>query len=220
MPVIRLGVAGLGWLGESLIKDAVGSPAFSVVAVQDVLADRADDIATRYSVPWSGPSYEDLLSRPEVDAVLICTPNSLHAAQAQQALALGKHVLVQKPLALSAADARQTVAAARETGPLLFVDYTYRFLDSMQPLRRASAGVRSMRAAFHNIYGPGADKAWFFNPATSGGGALIDLGVHLIDLALWLSAPSSVVLESAQLSGEEPVEHAARLRLRLDAVPF
>lgn len=220
MSVVRLGVAGLGWLGESLIKDAVHSPSFSVAAVQDVLVERAREIAARYTVPWCGSSYDELLERSDVDAVLVCTPNSLHALQAQQALRAGKDVLVQKPLALSASDARRTVAAAGETGRLLFVDYTYRFLDTMQPLRAASGNIRSIRAAFHNVYGPGAEKQWFFNPATSGGGALTDLGVHLVDLALWLAQPSSVLLDSAQLSREEPVEHAAQLRLLLDEIPF
>lgn len=220
MPVVHLGVAGLGWLGESLIKDAVRSPDFRVVAVQDVVADRADDIASRYAVAWSGQSFEDLLSRSEVEALLISTPNHLHAEQAQQALRAGKHVLVQKPLALASADARLTLQVAGETDRLLFVDYTYRFLETMRPLREVSGGVRSIRAAFHNIYGPGADKPWFFNPATSGGGALIDLGVHLIDLALWLARPTAVVLEAARLSREAPVEHAADLRLRLDDIPF
>ncbi|MBV8713948.1 MAG: Gfo/Idh/MocA family oxidoreductase [Chloroflexi bacterium] len=219
----RLGVAGLGWLGEALIRDAVASPAFSVVAVQDVVPDRGREVADRYAVPWHGDRYEDLLGVPDVQAVLICTPNHLHAAQAQLALQAGKHALVQKPLALSAADARQTVAAAHGAGRLLFVDYTYRFLESMAVLRDLlpSVGpVRSMRAAFHNIYGPGAEKTWFFSRSTAGGGALTDLGVHLLDLGLWLLRPGRVGLLTAKLSAEEPVEHAAELRLALDEVPF
>src|ERR1041384_8095921 len=122
MPVsCRLGVAGLGWLGESLIKDAVRLPAFSVVAVQDVLLDRARNIAAQYQVGWCGDAYAELLARPEVDAIVIATPNYLHAEQAQQALAAGKHVLVQKPLALSAAAARRSVEMAQASGRLLFV---------------------------------------------------------------------------------------------------
>src|SRR5207237_7985388 len=80
--------------------------------------------------------------------------------------------------------------------------------------------VRSARAAFHNIYGPGAEKQWFFDAAMAGGGALIDLGVHLLDLGLWLLGPHAVSLESAELSEPRPVEHAARLALRLDRVAF
>jgi len=220
--VTRLGVAGLGWLGESLLKAAAHSAAFEVVAVQDVIADRARQVASQYGAAWCGTRYEALLERTDVDAVLICTPNHLHAAQAQLALHSGKDVLVQKPLALSAADARRTIAVARQTGKLLFVDYTYRFVDTLLVLRDAlgSCEIRAMRAAFHNIYGPGQDKLWFFDPSTSGGGALMDLGVHLVDIGLWLSQPSSVVLESAELSEDEPVEPSGMLHLRLDRVPL
>jgi predicted dehydrogenase len=223
MPLARLGVAGLGWLGESLIKDAVRMPEFEVVAVQDVVPERARAIAAEYHVAWCGEAYADLLDVPALDAVLICTPNHLHAAQAQLALGRGKHVLVQKPLALSVADARATISAATDAARLLFVDYTYRFLATMTALREALGSgqhVRAMRAVFHNIYGPGQEKRWFFDPATSGGGALIDLGVHLIDLGLWLAQPSTVMLDSADLSDADSVERSAVLHMRLDTVPF
>jgi predicted dehydrogenase len=154
---------------------------------------------------------------------LICTPNGLHAGQAQAALRAGKDVLVQKPLALSCGDARATVTTAAETGRLLFVDYTYRFLETMRVLGdavSASGEIRSIRATFHNIYGPGAEKSWFFDPKKSGGGALMDLGVHLLDLGLWLVEPSRLELERAVLADERPVEHSAQLRLRLDDIPF
>jgi predicted dehydrogenase len=223
MSVMRLGVAGLGWLGESLIKDAVRMPGFEVVAVQDVLVDRGRDISERYGAGWCGDRFENLLGLTQVDAVLICTPNALHAQQAQAALRAGKDVLVQKPLALSHADARQTLDVAAAARQILFVDYTYRFLETLATLRSALDSARdvwSMRAAFHNIYGPGQEKRWFFNPREAGGGALTDLGVHLIDLGLWLTRPSSVDLDIAELSDEQPVEHSAELALRLDSVPF
>jgi predicted dehydrogenase len=221
--MIRVGVAGLGWLGESLIKDVPRVGSFEVVAVQDVVADRAAAIAERYGVPCRLGRFDDLLASSAVDAVLICTPNGLHAEQAQAALRAGKDVLVQKPLALSCADAVRTLEVAAEAERLLFVDYTYRFVETMRAFRdllpRAEA-IRSMRAVFHNIYGPGAEKSWFFDPRMAGGGALTDLGVHLLDLGLWLLAPRSAGLERAELADPRPVEHSARLALSLDDVPF
>ncbi len=221
--MIGLGFVGLGWLGESLIKDLPRVPGLALAAVQDTRADHAAAIAGRYGSPWHGQRFEDLLAQPTVAAVAISTPNGLHAQQAQQALRAGRHVLVQKPLALSAADADATVALARETGKLLFVDYTYRFLATMASFRAAAGadtgGIRRLTAAFHNVYGPGNDKAWFFDPRLSGGGALTDLGVHLLDLALWLCQPSRARLLSAELHGA-PIEHAATLRLELDSAPF
>lgn len=219
---VQLGVVGLGWLGESLIKDAVASPDVSVVAVQDLLAERAHVLARHYAVPWSSGSFDDLLALPEVEAVLICTPNALHPVQARAALAAGKHVLVQKPLALRCQDAEATLADAARFERVLFVDYTYRFLETMRALRQrlpSGVPVRGVRAAFHNIYGPGADKRWFFAPDLSGGGALTDLGVHLLDLSLWLLAPSQVHMTSVSTSGDGPVETSARLDLDADGTP-
>ena len=219
----RLGVAGLGWLGESLLKDVPRVGGFQVLAVQDVVPDRARAVAERYAAGLALQRFEDLLALDDVEAVLICTPNGLHAEQAQAALRAGKDVLVQKPLALSCADAVRTLDVAGQSQRLLFVDYTYRFLDTMRALRAALpavAPIRALRAVFHNIYGPGAEKTWFFDARLSGGGALTDLGVHLLDLGLWLVAPRQVTLEAAELGDRRPVEHAARLGLRLDEVPF
>ncbi len=214
----RLGFAGLGWLGESLIKELPKFPQLELAAVQDAQVDLAAQIAERYGSPWYGSSFDDLVTLPSVDTMVICTPNGLHASQAIAALHAGKDVLVQKPLALSFEDASAVVATAHERQRLLFVDYTYRFLDTMQPLLRTRPR-EAMRASFHNIYGPGAEKSWFFDPKLSGGGALIDLGVHLLDLALCVAQPRSVELVDCWMD-QRPIEHAARLSLRLDDVPF
>jgi predicted dehydrogenase len=221
--MIRLGVAGLGGLGEALIRDVPKVAGLSVVAVQDVVADRARDVAAGFGVAWAGERFADLLEVDGVDAAVICTPNGLHAEQAQAALRAGKDVLVQKPLAVSSSDAQATVNLAARLERVLFVDYTYRFLDTMRLFRELCpplAEVRSARAAFHNIYGPGAAKGWSFDPRMAGGGALIDLGVHLLDLGLWLLGPQAVSLESAELSEPRPVEHSALLRVGLGSVPF
>ncbi len=219
-----LGFVGLGWLGESLLKELPHTPSLRVKAVQDARLDLAEAFAQRFASPWFGDRFEDLLDQPGVDAVVICTPNSLHVGQAQAALRAGKHVLVQKPLALSHAEAQATVEMARRLERLLFVDYTYRFVDTMRVFRSVlddAGSISSVRAVFHNIYGPGVEKAWFFDPKQSGGGALTDLGVHLLDLALWVLTPGEVRLVSAELSSaqERPTEDSARLELDLDTVP-
>jgi predicted dehydrogenase len=217
--MIGMGFAGVGALGEALIRDLPKFPMLRLAAVQDVRADTAARIADQYGAAWHGLSFDDLLNARSVDAVVICTPNALHVPQAQAALRAGKHVLVQKPLALSCADAEATLDLAQQVNRLLFVDYTYRFLDSVGVLREHLGRPSRIRAEFHNIYGPGSEKAWFFDPTLSGGGALTDLGVHLLDLALWLLQPRVVRLEAARLTGE-PIEHTAELHLLLDDTPF
>jgi predicted dehydrogenase len=218
---IGLGFAGLGWLGECLLKELPAFPELRLAGVQDARPELAAAIAARYASPWHGSEFEALLAAPGVEAVVICTPNALHVSQSQSALLAGKHVLVQKPLALGCADAQATLDLARQSQRLLFVDYTYRFLDTVTLLRETQQPAR-MRAAFHNIYGPGAEKTWFFDPRLSGGGALVDLGVHLLDLALWLVQPESVRLVDAVLSFGQglPVEDAAHVEVLLDDIRF
>jgi predicted dehydrogenase len=221
---VGLGFAGVGWLGESLIKELPLISGLELRGVQDARLELATDVSAKYASPWCGQRFEDLLLLPDVDVVVICTPNALHVPQAMQALRAGKHVLVQKPLALSYSDATAIVDLARDIGRLLFVDYSYRFLATIEALRTACADigrVQAVRAEFHNIYGPGAEKTWFFDRQLSGGGALLDLGVHLLDLALWLLQPVEVRLEQAELE-RDGIERQANLRILLDpdAVPF
>lgn len=220
---IGLAIAGLGGLGQALAQDvARAAPDLALVAVQDVRADLAQSVAERLNVPTWTEQFDDLLALPSVQAVALCTPNAMHTPQASAALRADLDVLVQKPLALSSADAQATIDLAAERGRLLFVDYTYRFLETTREFAAALAGLgplRSARAAFHNIYGPGAEKTWFFDPRLSGGGALTDLGVHLIDLLLTLLAPERVDLVRADLGGRRTVEHSAHLHMLLDRVP-
>ena len=212
----------MGWLGESLIKDLPAFPELRLAAVQDLNVELAAEVAARHGAPWHGSDYDALLAAPGVEAVAICTPNALHVPQAQAALRAGKHVLVQKPLALAPADAVTTLDLAERVGKLLFVDYSYRYIPTVRALRAALPRIGRPRQAdggFHNVYGPG--KAWFFDPGMSGGGALIDLGVHLLDLAIDLLRPTSVALEARQLAyGDAAVESSARVELRLDEMPF
>ncbi len=147
-----LGIAGAGRLGEALIKEVPRIPDLQVVAVQDANLARAHEMAGRHSIPWSGQEYEDLLRVEGVDAVAVCTPNALHADQAQAALRAGKHVLVQKPLALSLGDAQATIEVAMQADRVLVVDYSYRFLETVATLRDTiDRPVRATSAVFHNI---------------------------------------------------------------------
>jgi predicted dehydrogenase len=112
----------------------------------------------------------------------------MHAEQATRALARGVAVFCQKPLGRTAAEVRAVVDAARAAERLLGVDFSYRFTDGMRRLREVVRSgelgrIYAVDLVFHNAYGP--DKAWFYDAALSGGGCVMDLGVHLVDLALW-----------------------------------
>jgi predicted dehydrogenase len=143
----------------------------------------------------------------DLDGVVIATPNALHADQAIAALDRGLAVFCQKPLARTASETRRVVDAARGADRLLGVDFSYRFTDGMRRIREmVRAGelgkVFAADLRFHNAYGP--DKAWFYDAALSGGGCVMDLGVHLADLALWvLDFPSIGSVASSLIGGGE-----------------
>jgi predicted dehydrogenase len=169
---------------------------------------------------------EELLAL-EPDGVVIATPSAMHAEQAIAALRSGAAVFCQKPLGRTAGEVRRVVAAAREADRLLGADFSYRHTSAMRRIREIVAAgeigdVYAVDLVFHNAYGP--DKPWFYDPAHSGGGCVMDLGVHLVDLALWALGFPEVRSVDAQLfaagrpvrPGEPVVEDYASVQLRLE----
>jgi predicted dehydrogenase len=144
-----------------------------------------------------------------LDGIVIATPSALHAEQSIRALEAGTAVFCQKPLGRSAGEVQAVVQAAHVADRLLAVDLSYRFTAGMAailPLLREEAlgRVHAVDLTFHNAYGP--DKPWFYDPALSGGGCVMDLGVHLVDLALWaLGWPEVETVESHLFAGGEPL---------------
>lgn len=158
------------------------------VAIYDPDPDGAAEAADSAPGAWIVGSFEELLAmRP--DGVVIATPSALHAEQCIYALDSGASVFCQKPLGRNAMEVAAVVDTARLGDRLLGVDLSYRHTAAMGEIReQVRAGtlgkIFAADLVFHNAYGP--QSAWFWNPAQSGGGCLIDLGVHLVDLALWL----------------------------------
>jgi predicted dehydrogenase len=145
--------------------------------------------------------FEALLAQP-LEGLVIATPSALHAAQAEAALARRMAVFCQKPLARTAAEAAIVVDAARRADRLLGVDFCYRHTSAMRQIRALIDGgalgeIHAMDLVFHNAYGP--DKPWFRDPRLSGGGCVIDLGIHLVDLALWTLGFPQVTEVSSRL---------------------
>jgi predicted dehydrogenase len=188
----RIGFAGVGWIGLHRLKALVAAQAVEVVSVVDSSMESARIAvgAVRELSPEArvGASFDELLAE-DLDGIVIATPSGLHAQQAMAALENGCAVFCQKPLARTAADASRTIAAARQRNRLLAVDFCYRTLagvaDVVRLIRSGALGeVYSADLVFHNAYGP--DKSWFYDLSQSGGGCVMDLGIHLIDLLLWV----------------------------------
>lgn len=181
----RLGFLGTGWIG----RDRLRALAASGVADVALLADPAPDClqAAADEVPGAAlASGLGELLEAGLDGIVIATPSALHAEQATAALDAGIAVFCQKPLGRDAQETALVLDAARRADRLLGVDLSYRHTAACIALRERIAEIGPVHAielVFHNAYGP--DKAWFRDPALSGGGCVIDLGIHLVDLLLW-----------------------------------
>ena len=224
---VRAGIVGTGAIARRAhLPAARRSGTFQVVAVADVDRARAQAVATEFGVPAAYGSLEEMLkSSREIDAVVICTPNHLHAAQAIASLEAGKHVLVEKPMATSLDDARRMVALAKASRRVLMVGFTHRFYEFNRRARKlvsdgAIGTVLSFRVRFAH-QGPyiawPAESGWFLSRTQAGGGALIDMGIHAVDLVRWLTG-SEVVEVSAMLANPDPegeVDRIAHVVLRL-----
>jgi predicted dehydrogenase len=183
----RVGFLGVGWIGLNRMQAMLATDTIDVVAIADSSPDMVQEALKLAPDARGVDSLEAILAlRP--DGVVIATPSALHAEQSIRALEAGAAIFCQKPLGRNAEEVRAVVDAARQADRLLGVDLSYRFMTGMQHIaaliRSGELGhVFAIDLTFHNAYGPG--KPWFFDRALSGGGCVIDLGVHLVDLALW-----------------------------------
>lgn len=205
----RIGFVGTGWIGLDRMRAILATGRGRAIAICEpdpAMAAQALELAPDAALV---PSLDAMLALAP-DGVVIATPSALHAAQCLQALETGAAVFCQKPLGRNAAEVDAVLAAARRADRLLGVDLSYRYTSGMQAVREQvrSGKLGKVFAAdlvFHNAYGP--DKAWFYDLSLSGGGCLIDLGIHLVDLALWtLDQPRVTGISSHLHAKGRPLE--------------
>lgn len=195
MSELKIGLIGTGSISESHLQAYQANTKVQLVAVCDLNEDRARDTANKYHIPNVYTDYRELLASPEVDAVSICTWNNSHAEISIAALQAGKHVLCEKPLCKTVDEALQIEQAARESGKLLQVGYVRRHASNIAVLKKfIDAGdlgeiYYAKASLLRRLGNPGG---WFADRARSGGGPLIDIGVHAIDLCWYLMGKPKV----------------------------
>jgi predicted dehydrogenase len=197
----RLGFLGVGWIGHHRMRAIAEADSAEIAAIADPSAAMIAQAAQLAPNAKAVSTFDELLEQ-DLDGIVIATPTALHAEQSIRALAGGKAVFCQKPLGRTAAEVCAVIEAARSANRLLAVDLSYRFTQAMRQIHRLVRSgelghIYAVELTFHNAYGP--DKPWFFEPALSGGGCAIDLGVHLVDLALWVLDFPKVVSTSSRL---------------------
>lgn len=188
MAILRIGVIGLGKIGRIHLQHLYSMPQVQVVAVADT------SIGTQEGIGSGTECFDDwhkITSHPQIDAVVICLPHSMHVACAKDALAHGKHVFLEKPIAVTFTEAQKLSEFAEEKELRLMVNMTHRFY---APLREAKTllnegkigKIISVRDYYMEIIDRRDFPSWFFDPIQAGGGVAITDAIHLIDRIKWL----------------------------------
>jgi predicted dehydrogenase len=186
---VRIALFGSGWIMDFHARGVLEHPGAELVAAANWREESLRSLAERHGIPRTTTDWRELVADPEVDAVIIGTPNALHAPQAIACLEAGKHVLVEKPMARTLAEAEAMNVAAAVSRRQLMVAHCWRFHDDVRALRARIAGgelgeiTKTRGYGVHAGWGP---SGWFTDLELAGGGALLDMGVHAIDTVRFL----------------------------------
>ncbi len=184
-PPLRIGILGTAKIARLFVEGLAGTSAVRVDAVASRSAEAAQAFAAEFAIPRAVAGYDALLADRELDAIYIPLPNSLHAPWCERALRAGLHVLCEKPLTLTLAEARRLFDVARETGRVLLEAYPYRYQPQMQALRQlvgegAIGGVRLVQASIGFTISQSPNIR--LDPEL-GGGAMLDAGCYAVSFA-------------------------------------
>lgn len=199
---IRVGVIGLGYGGETAVRSFQQVPDVEVVALAGLEEERLAELGSVYSIPHLYRSYHELLAHEDLDAISIAVPNYLHAPVAIAALEHGLHVLCEKPIARTGQEAEQMVQAATRANRVLQVVFNHRERGDVQVLKHYIDEGKLGTIYYAKLYWlrrrgiPGLGS-WFSSKEMAGGGPLIDLGVHVLDMGLYLLGEPEVLTVSA-----------------------
>ncbi|GMX63750.1 Gfo/Idh/MocA family oxidoreductase [Paenibacillus elgii] len=186
---MKIGIIGVGSISDLHLKSYQKLEDVELYAVCDLNQTRAEEKARQYGISHVYTDFRELLANPEVEAVSICTWNNTHAEISIAALRAGKHVLVEKPLCRTVGEALEIQKAVSESGKTLQVGFVRRYDANAQLVKRFIENGElgeiyyAKASSLRNLGNPGG---WFADQERSGGGPLIDIGVHIIDLCWYL----------------------------------
>ena len=188
---LRVGVIGLGWAGRQHLDAYDAAPGVEIAALAGLEDGPRTALAEQYAIPVAVARWEDLLGVEGLDAVSICVPTFLHAPIAVAAFARGLHVLSEKPIARSSAEAQEMVEAARSAGRILEVAFNHRRRGDIAALKAILDEGRLGHPYYAKAWwlrrsGIPTLGSWFTNSELAGGGPLLDIGIHVLDYSLHL----------------------------------
>ncbi|MCH7959581.1 MAG: Gfo/Idh/MocA family oxidoreductase [Candidatus Hydrogenedentes bacterium] len=199
--IYRVGVIGGGAIAQTChIPGYARDARANLVAVADPNPARHKEIRSRFGDVTAYASYRDMLAKEKLDVVSVCTPNAYHTEHTLAALRHGCHVLCEKPMATTLPQANRMIAAAKKARKKLMIGFTHRLYSGPERtkalLKEKAIGKPFMirvRFAHTGPYPDWGKGPWFYDPKLSAGGALMDMGIHAIDLAHWLIGPIAAV---------------------------
>ena len=219
---IKFAIAGAGYIADYHARAIQSLEDAEITAVVEKFPEKGSPFALKYSIPRQHTTMDEMLQAGGVDALVIGTPNFLHAPQSVAALQAGIHVMVEKPMALNAAEAQTMLAAAGDSGAHLMVAHCWRFDEEVLWLKtrldvgRIGSIIRTMGYGVHTHWGP---SGWFTQNSLSGGGALADMGIHAIDTARFLLGdpqPASVYAVIDTHYGDYDVDDTGIIHINWD----
>ena len=202
---LKIGVIGAGAItqvGHLPVLKKLKGVEVAAICDSDLLKARA--LADRFQIPDAFDDIDELLQFESLDAVVICTPNHLHEAHILAALSANLHVLVEKPLATLSSSVQRIIKAAEKRNRILMVGMNHRYRTDVQIVRsfvqNGELGeIESVRGSWHVFRPSRAQLGWRQRREQSGGGAMLDLGLSILDLGLWLAGTPKPVRVSANL---------------------
>jgi predicted dehydrogenase len=188
---LGVGIVGAGLIGTKRAEAIVATGEGRLLAVADIDQNRAETLARKYGVE-AVANWKDLILRKELGVIVVAVPNVFAAAIVLAALKAGKHIFCEKPLGVNAQESLKIVNGAKKAKKLVKVGFNHRFHAALLEARRIfdTGGIGAIlfiRARYGHGGRKGMEKEWRFDKKTSGGGELLDQGVHLIDLARWFA---------------------------------
>ncbi len=222
---VRVGVVGAGAIVQVAHLPVLSKMhGVQVVGLCDLDIPKAQAMASRLDVPEVYDDIEDLIEYAKPAAVVVCTPNHLHEVHVTTALAAGVHVLCERPIALTVRGVRKVIDAGRAANRAVMVGMNHRYRGDVQAVREflktgELGALRSIRAGWYTYRPSGASLGWRDRRQEAGGGAMLDRGLPLVDLALWLSGcpkPRSVSAELSPSSDQHAVEEAGCAFIRCE----
>ena len=203
---LKVGVVGLGYAGTTHAESFLGIPGVQVVALAGKEPERLVQLGQSLGIPHLFDDWKELVALDELDIVSVATPNALHGPITIAALEAGKHVFCEKPLAITADEARRMGEAAVRADRVLEVAFNHRRRADVQYLKRyldevGVGEIYHVRATWKRRAGIPGLTSWFTSKTLAGGGALIDLGPHVLDIVLFLLGEPHVTTVSAVTHG-------------------